>query len=189
MNWIDIEKANSQIKSITLKRSYKDKKTNEWKEISNEYVEVKERVIAFRKLYPNGQIIPEITFTDNYVVCDATILTDDGHILSKGHARELASKEFSLENCETSAIGRALGFCGLGISTSIASAEEMNKVGEDEIFDEPTPQDIKDLADEFRQLYTKEEQVRILNGMKVTEAEKLGFGNLSKYINFKKYGK
>ena len=65
----------------------------------------------------------------------------------------------------------------------------MNKVGEDEIFDEPTPQDIKDLADEFRQLYTKEEQVRILNGMKVTEAEKLGFENLAKYVNFKKYGK
>ena len=58
-----------------------------------------------------------------------------------------------------------------------------------EIFDEPTPHDIKDLANEFRQLYTKEEQVRILNGMKVTEAEKLGYENLSKYVNYKKYGK
>lgn len=186
MNWIDIEKANSQIKSITLKRSYKDKKTGEWKEISNEYVEVKERVIAFRKLYPNGQIIPEITFTDNYVVCDATILTEEGHILSKGHARELASKEFSLENCETSAIGRALGFCGLGISTSIASAEEMNKVGEDEIFDEPMKDD---LVKEFKNLYSKQDQVNILNGLKITDANMMGTDLLQKYINLRKYGK
>lgn len=186
MNWNDIEKANSQIKSITLKRSYKDKKTGEWKEISNEYVEVKERVIAFRKLYPNGQIIPEITFTDNYVVCDATILTEEGHILSKGHARELASKEFSLENCETSAIGRALGFCGLGISTSIASAEEMNKVGEDEIFDEPMKDD---LVKEFKNLYSKQDQVNILNGLKITDANMMGTDLLQKYINLRKYGK
>ena len=186
MNWNDIEKANSQIKSITLKRSYKDKKTGEWKEISNEYVEVKERVIAFRKLYPNGQIIPEITFTDNYVVCDATILTEEGHILSKGHARELASKEFSLENCETSAIGRALGFCGLGISTSIASAEEMNKVGEDEIFDEPMKDD---LVKEFKNLYSKQDQVNILNGLKITDANQMETGLLQKYINLRKYGK
>lgn len=186
MNWNDIEKANSQIKSITLKRSYKDKKTGEWKEISNEYVEVKERVIAFRKLYPNGQIIPEITFTDNYVVCDATILTEEGHILSKGHARELASKEFSLENCETSAIGRALGFCGLGISTSIASAEEMNKVGEDEIFDEPMKDD---LVKEFKNLYSKQDQVNILNGLKITDANQMETDLLQKYINYKKYGK
>ncbi len=186
MNWNDIEKANSQIKSITLKRSYKDKKTGEWKEISNEYVEVKERVIAFRKLYPNGQIIPEITFTDNYVVCDATILTEEGHILSKGHARELASKEFSLENCETSAIGRALGFCGLGISTSIASAEEMNKVGEDEIFDEPMKDD---LVKEFKNLYSKQDQVNILNGLKITDANQMGTDLLQKYINLRKYGK
>lgn len=186
MNWIDIEKANSQIKSITLKRSYKDKKTGDWKEISNEYVEVKERVIAFRKLYPNGQIIPEITFTDNYVVCDATILTEEGHILSKGHARELASKEFSLENCETSAIGRALGFCGLGISTSIASADEMNKVGEDEIFDEPMK---NDLVNEFKYLFTKQEQVNIMNGLKITDANQMATDLLQKYINLKKYGK
>lgn len=186
MDWKDIEKVNSQIKSTTITRSYKDKKTNQYKEVSSEYVEVKERVIAFRKLYPNGQIIPEITFTDNYVVCDATILTEEGHILSKGHARELASKEFSLENCETSAIGRALGFCGLGISTSIASAEEMNKVGEDEIFDEPMKDD---LVKEFKNLYSKQDQVNILNGLKITDANQMGTDLLQKYINLKKYGK
>ena len=33
-----------------------------------------------------------------------------------------------LENCETSAIGRALGFCGLGIDNGIASGQDMEKV-------------------------------------------------------------
>ena len=48
---------------------------------------------------------------------------------------------------------------------------------------------IKDLADEFRKLYTQEEQERILNGLKYTRAEDIGIQDLTKYVNFKKYGK
>ena len=48
---------------------------------------------------------------------------------------------------------------------------------------------IKDLADEFRKLYTQEEQERILNGLKYTRAEDIGIVDLQKYVNFKKYGK
>lgn len=48
---------------------------------------------------------------------------------------------------------------------------------------------LKDLADEFRSLYTKEEQDRILNGLKYKRAEDIGIVDLQKYINFKKYGK
>lgn len=48
---------------------------------------------------------------------------------------------------------------------------------------------IKDLADEFRRLYTQEEQERILNGLKYKRAEDIGIVDLQKYINFKKYGK
>ena len=48
---------------------------------------------------------------------------------------------------------------------------------------------IKDLANEFRTLYTKEEQERILTGLKVDRAEDIGTVNLNKYVNFKKYGK
>lgn len=58
------------------------------------------------------------------------------------------------------------------------------------IFDEPIPQtNLKDLANEFRKLYTQEEQTRIMNGLKVTKAEDIGMHDLEKYINFKKYGK
>jgi hypothetical protein len=47
---------------------------------------------------------------------------------------------------------------------------------------------LKDLANEFRSLYTKEEQERIYNGLKIDKAEDIGTINLAKYINFKKYG-
>lgn len=56
------------------------------------------------------------------------------------------------------------------------------------IFDEPI-KGLKDLADEFRKLYTAEEQERILNGLHYERAEDIGRNDLEKYINFKKYGK
>ena len=48
---------------------------------------------------------------------------------------------------------------------------------------------LKDLANEFRSLYDKEEQERILTGLKVDRAEDIGTVNLNKYVNYKKYGK
>ncbi len=56
------------------------------------------------------------------------------------------------------------------------------------IFDEPV-KGLKDLADEFRKLYTAEEQERILKGLHYDRAEDIGILDLEKYINFKKYGK
>lgn len=65
--------------------------------------------------------------------------------------------------------------------------EEKQKSG---IFDEPIPHtNVKDMANEFRKLYTQEEQTRIMNGLKVTKAEDIGMHDLEKYINFAKYGK
>ena len=48
---------------------------------------------------------------------------------------------------------------------------------------------VKDLADEFRKLYSKEDQERILKGLKLNRAEDIGIQDLTKYVNFKKYGK
>lgn len=96
-----------------------------------DYVEVNQRVIAFRKLYPNGTISTEILSIGNgVVVIKATILNEDGQVLSTGISYEKENSTFInktsyIENCETSAVGRALGFAGFGISTSIASAEEV----------------------------------------------------------------
>ncbi len=56
-------------------------------------------------------------------------------------------------NCETSAVGRALGMCGIGIDTSVASAEEVaNAIKNQETEDEP---------DVFEENATKEQCRRI----------------------------
>ena len=54
----------------------------------------------------------------------------NGNVLATGHASEKDGSSFinktsALENAETSAVGRALGILGIGIDSSIASAEEV----------------------------------------------------------------
>lgn len=95
------------------------------------YVLVNERVKAFRMLYPNGIITTEIVSLEGgVVVMKATISDDNGCLLSTGYAYEKESSTYInktsyIENCETSAVGRALGFLGIGIDTSIASYDEV----------------------------------------------------------------
>ena len=119
----DIEKANKSLKSTTLKK--KDGRK------VGDYVEVNQRIKAFRQVYPMGTITTKIISLENGVVLmQATALDDEGKILATGYASEKENSSFInstsfVENCETSAIGRALGFCGFGIDSSVASAEEV----------------------------------------------------------------
>ena len=94
------------------------------------YVEVNQRILAFWELFPNGAIVTEL-LNDDGKRCDmkASVYVDD-RLVSTGHAFEyqsagLVNKTSYIENCETSAIGRALGIFGIGITDSIASAEEV----------------------------------------------------------------
>lgn len=99
------------------------------------YAEVNERVKGFRRLFPNGSISTQlISFdeSDNGKVCVflATVADENGKTLATGTAYEkenstYINKTSYIENCETSAVGRALGFLGIGIDTSIASSEEV----------------------------------------------------------------
>lgn len=98
-----------------------------------EYVMVNERVKEFRKIYQNElSITCEIlNFNEQSVLMKAEIKDKDGRVLAVGHAHETANssminKTSMFENCETSAIGRALGFLGIGIDASIASADEVS---------------------------------------------------------------
>ena len=98
------------------------------------YAEVAQRVQAFRNLIPDGYITTEIIKFDPgvvYMKAEAGYYKDGQKImLATGLAfeRQDASninKTSFIENCETSAIGRALGFIGLGSESSIASVEEL----------------------------------------------------------------
>lgn len=135
MTFEDLQKANESIEATLLK----NEKTG--KEIGY-YAEVNQRIKAFRMLYPEGTIETEMLSNENGVcVFKASIyanytIFDDGNVrttkvvLGTGHAYEKENSTFInktsyIENCETSAVGRALAMCGIGIDKSIASAEEV----------------------------------------------------------------
>lgn len=98
-----------------------------------QYVEVNERVKAFRTLseYNGFSLTTEILRLDeNSCVIQATIVNPEGAIVAQGMAQEdktssRINQTSYVENCETSAVGRALGFLGIGIETSIATADEV----------------------------------------------------------------
>jgi hypothetical protein len=98
-----------------------------------QYVEVNQRVIAFRTLseYKNFSLETQVLHLDpESCVIQATISNADGNVVAQGMAQEDKSSSrinqtSYVENCETSAVGRALGFLGIGIETSIATADEV----------------------------------------------------------------
>ena len=121
MKFEDLQKVNSGIKMTDIR--------------GKSYAEVKERVKAFRTLYPEGFIRTTILSNENgMVVFMAEVgyfAIDDGPVvLATGHAYEREKGPINgtsyIENCETSAVGRALGMLGIGIDTALASADEMS---------------------------------------------------------------
>ena len=116
----DIKKANETIKTTNIK--------------GKEYAEVNQRIKAFRMVYPEGFIDTNMISCENGVcIIRAEVgFFEDGqtHILGAGTAYEKENSTFInktsyIENCETSAVGRALGMAGFGIDVSVASAEEV----------------------------------------------------------------
>lgn len=95
------------------------------------YVPVTERVKEFHDKYPDFTVLTEIISLDETsVLMKATVYDPDGKIMAVGHAQEdrgssNINKTSYVENCETSAIGRALGMFGIGIDDSMASADEV----------------------------------------------------------------
>ena len=95
-----------------------------------QYVMVNERIKEFRKLHPNGQILNQVMANaDGQVMFQCKIMVD-GVLVATAHAYEKEGSSFInktsyIENCETSAVGRALGMYGIGIDTSLASADEV----------------------------------------------------------------
>lgn len=109
-----------------------------------EYVQVHERIKHLRdsveykpenasayEIKTEYQFFPE---HDMWVVkATLTIHEKMGGVLQyTGHAQEIIgdgyiNKTSALENCETSAVGRAFGMAGIGIDAGFASADEVKK--------------------------------------------------------------
>ena len=180
-----IQKANETIRTTSVQ--------------GKEYAEVNQRIKAFRQLYPTGAIITEMVSNENGVcIFKAMCGYYDGDtmiILGVGTAYEKEGSSFInktsyIENCETSAVGRALGMCGFGIDTSVASAEEVqnaiNNQGGTEttklFFDgkevKATPKQIEVL----KKIYTGENLTKLLEANGITTIEELPMSKASEII-------
>lgn len=110
------------------------------------YVQVVDRVKYFNEAYPNGSITTELVHISQdekpLFVVKATVATGWSEPDESGEqfisqvftglsqARlggKGANLEAALENAETSAVGRALAFMGIGVIDSISSTDEMKK--------------------------------------------------------------
>lgn len=99
-----------------------------------DYITVSERVKLFYKACEDqgvsGCILNDLVSDDGQRCTFKSTIWIDGQVLATGYASEdqdssYINKTSYLENCETSAVGRALGFAGIGIDSDIASANEV----------------------------------------------------------------
>ena len=100
-----------------------------------DYVLVADRVKYFNDTYPKGSITTELLSTSeaDMVVIKATVVPQEGQVYTGmsqakySDSQSFVNKTSALENAETSAVGRALAFMGIGVIDSIASVDEINK--------------------------------------------------------------
>lgn len=103
-----------------------------------DYVPVSERLERFYSEFPEGRVLTSIVehnAENGFVLIRAEVYKqkDDALPSATGHAFENRSEGYVnktsyIENCETSAAGRALALAGYQIKHGIASREEMQKV-------------------------------------------------------------
>ena len=117
-----------------------------------QYVEVNERLKHFRSNYPGYSLLSEVVdINDTTITIKATILDDKQNPMASGIAQEVKGSSFInktsyVENCETSAWGRALANFGIGIDAAVASYNEVanaklnnSKIKEDESEEDELP--------------------------------------------------
>lgn len=116
IDYEQLQKANAAIKTTEIK--------------GKQYAEVAQRIKAFRMICPSGRIETAMVSNENGVcIFRAYIYDEECNLIGTGTAYEkeessYINKTSYIENCETSAVGRALGMCGFGIDAEVASAEE-----------------------------------------------------------------
>lgn len=174
----DIKKANDAIKTTEIK--------------GKDYAEVAQRIKAFRMIYPQGCITTHIHSIENgicvmYATCGYYDETGRLVVLGTGTAYEkegatMINKTSYIENCETSAVGRALGMAGFGIDVSVASYEEIKTA----ILNQETEPERKATAKQIEMLskvYTGENLTRLLTANGIEKIEDLPLAKASELIS------
>ena len=115
-----------------------------------QYVEVKERIKYFRENFKDWSLTSEvIDLTEDRCVIKATISNEKGRVIASGIAYEskgssYINKTSFIENCETSAWGRALANIGIGLDVAIASADEVLNAKAQDKFKKPKIEKLTD---------------------------------------------
>lgn len=123
------------------------------------YATVDSRVEFFREKFPTWSLettYPILDMEHGVCVCRVVVRDESGKIVADGFAHEWQSKPGSMvnktsyiENAQTSAVGRALGFMGIGINgVGIASADEVQTAIAHQDANDPAPL-IDDTVPEF----------------------------------------
>lgn len=130
----------------------------------SDYVEVKDRITEFLQHYPDGLIQTHVAHVDGpEVIVEARVYKTPEDVQRGAYtsdlAQEVAGRNYinetsHVENCSTSAIGRALANMGYSLSKKRPSREEMLKVArqqkEMEEFIEFITDNIGTVADDFQ---------------------------------------
>lgn len=173
----DIQRANETIRTTPIQ--------------GKDYAEVNQRIKAFRMVYPEGFIETEMFSNENGVCVFRAYVgfqSDCGRIvLATGTAYEKEGSSFInktsyIENCETSAVGRALGMAGFGIEVSVASAEEVQTA----IMNQDTEQERKASAKQveiLKKVYTGDNLERLLQANGIQTIEDLPMKKASELIS------
>lgn len=98
-----------------------------------QYVPVNERLKYFRENFQGYRLLSElVSNVDGVCVFKATVYNEKGEPVASGYSQEkeadtrsMVNKTSYIENSETSSWGRALGNFGIGIDSSVASADEV----------------------------------------------------------------
>ena len=154
-----------------------------------DYAEVNQRIKAFRMVHPSGAIITDMVSNEGGVcVFRATIYDEEQRVIGTGTAYEKEASNFInktsyIENCETSAVGRALGMCGFGIDTSVASAEEVQNaiINQDEKAEperKATPKQLEIIG----KVYVGENLAKLLEANGINAIEELSMQKASDII-------
>ena len=195
----NIQKANDTIKTTGIERRDKDGNL-----VVKNYAEVNQRIKAFRMVYPTGTIETEmISNKDGVVIFSARVYGEPkqvknvqydgylevdtfqrGELLGTGTAYEKENSTFInktsyIENCETSAVGRALGMAGFGIDTSVASAEEVQNA----IANQEEPKATEKQIEILEKYYTGDNLDKLLFKNSITDIKDLPIKKASELIS------
>lgn len=186
VTFADIKKANECIRTTDIK--------------GKDYAEVNQRIKAFRMLYPSGFILTDMKSNENGVcvfkaVCGYYDKDGEKRYLGEGTAYEKESSSYInktsyIENCETSAVGRALGMCGFGIDVSVASAEEVQNAILNQEQQTPaakqTAKATEKQVEMLKKYYTGDLLPKLLQANNITKIEDISMKKASELI--KKWG-